>query len=71
MNKPPFLLLFKGPKRFNKARTFDVNQVSVKALPWVLLLLTLPGGDDGRGKHIPQSLLVSAAMKWHQRISSS
>ncbi|XP_036060854.1 LOW QUALITY PROTEIN: laminin subunit alpha-3 [Onychomys torridus] len=27
LNKPPFLLLFKGPKRFNKARTFDVNQL--------------------------------------------
>uniref|UniRef100_A0A8C8TSB6 Laminin subunit alpha-3 n=1 Tax=Peromyscus maniculatus bairdii TaxID=230844 RepID=A0A8C8TSB6_PERMB len=27
LNKPPFLLLFKGPKRFNKARIFDVNQL--------------------------------------------
>ncbi|XP_052597507.1 laminin subunit alpha-3 isoform X2 [Peromyscus californicus insignis] len=27
LNKPPFLLLFRGPKRFNKARTFDVNQL--------------------------------------------
>ncbi|MEJ1281613.1 laminin alpha 3 [Cricetulus griseus] len=27
LNRPPFLMLFKGPKRFNKARTFDVNQL--------------------------------------------
>ncbi|XP_075825391.1 laminin subunit alpha-3 isoform X3 [Microtus pennsylvanicus] len=27
LNKPPFLMLFKGPKRLHKARTFDVNQL--------------------------------------------
>ncbi|XP_038186225.1 laminin subunit alpha-3 isoform X2 [Arvicola amphibius] len=27
LNKPPFLMLFKGPKRLHKARTLDVNQL--------------------------------------------
>lgn len=27
LNKPPFLMLFKSPKRFNKGRIFNVNQL--------------------------------------------
>ncbi|ELW48958.1 Laminin subunit alpha-3 [Tupaia chinensis] len=27
LNKPPFLMLFKGSTRFNKAKTFNINQV--------------------------------------------
>ncbi|XP_050016679.1 laminin subunit alpha-3 isoform X6 [Alexandromys fortis] len=27
LNKPPFLMLFKGPKRLHTARSFDVNQL--------------------------------------------
>lgn len=29
LNKPPFLLLYRGSAKFNKAHTFNINQVSV------------------------------------------
>lgn len=31
LNKPPFLMLLKGSTKFNKARTFNINSVSVEA----------------------------------------
>lgn len=30
LNKPPFLMLLQGSTRFNKAKTFRINQVSVQ-----------------------------------------
>lgn len=39
LNKPPFLMLLKGSTKFTKAKTFDIDQVSVKTTWWVLLLL--------------------------------
>ena len=32
LNKPPFLMLLKGSTKFNKAKTFNIHQVSVKTL---------------------------------------
>lgn len=66
LNQSPFLMLLKGSTRFNKAKNFNINQVSVKTLPWVLLLTISRGVLWERvqeGCRWPDLIVVSASRK--------
>lgn len=67
LNQPPFLMLLKSSARFNKAENFNINQVSVKTLPQVLLLIISWGvlwERELEGCRLPDLTVVSAPRKW-------